>query len=729
MKHTFNILAAFALLLIFAVSCVDDTLDHFNVEKPQSIAELEYLDEYEPLKSYVDRAANPHFILGAGVTVSDYLRMGHYYRFINSNFDGMTAGNAMKYSSVVGDNGAMNFASVIQFVDAAKAANMAIYGHTLVWHSQQNKVYLNSLIADKEVEIDPDATVEVVDGIKDYSVEGFTGWVGGPVTPYVQDGVLVVANPTAQPNFWDVQYHVASGIPTIVDTKHKVTIRIKGTTAGQITLALGTWGSTANTTIPITTEWAEVTAELNGLTTNSFVMLQSGHYVGTYEVAWVKVTHSEAMAVTWWTELLNNSDLEGDDVSNFFATEERVGPVPATIGAPGTGSDGVGRAIVVKSGAAPVNPWDTQFFVKAPRKFEEGDRIRFSMKYRAEKAASSESQAHNEPGGYLHWSMVGSPAFTTAWKEHTFTGAINASQAGMNTIAFNLALLGEANTYYFDDIYWAVEESGNKIPLTPQEKRDTLTWALDNWIAGMMTATQGYVVEWDVVNEALSGMDKDGDGNYDLKSAVRETVSAADMENSFYWQDYLGDDYVRVAVELARKHGGDNLKLFINDYNLESDWDDNKKLKSLINWIQRWESDGKTVIDGIGTQMHVSYHMDPVVQARKEAHIVKMFELMAATGKLIKVTELDMGLVGEDGQPVMTPDVTSEQHKAMSDHYKFIVQKYFEIIPANQRYGITHWSPVDSPASSSWRGGEPIGLWFESFRRKHTFGGFADGLK
>jgi endo-1,4-beta-xylanase len=77
----------------------------------------------------------------------------------------------------------------------------------------------------------------------------------------------------------------------------------------------------------------------------------------------------------------------------------------------------------------------------------------------------------------------------------------------------------------------------------------------------------------------------------------------------------------------------------------------------------------------------------------------------------------------------LTPNVTSEQHKAMSDHYKFIVEKYFEIIPAAQRYGITHWCPTDSPQSSSWRGGQPVGLWTDgTFRRKHTFGGFADGL-
>lgn len=165
----------------------------------------------------------------------------------------------------------------------------------------------------------------------------------------------------------------------------------------------------------------------------------------------------------------------------------------------------------------------------------------------------------------------------------------------------------------------------NSIPLTDEEKKNALTTALGTWIDGMMEATDGYVTSWDVVNEALSGADKDGDGKYDLQSAKRGNVSADDAKNNFYWQDYLGDlDYVRLAVADARKsfaaHNGDpdSLKLFINDYNLESDWDDNGKLRSLIQWIKDWEADGVTKIDGIASQMHISCYADPKTQENKK---------------------------------------------------------------------------------------------------------------
>ena len=117
-----------------------------------------------------------------------------------------------------------------------------------------------------------------------------------------------------------MQYHVASGISIKENTRHKVTIRIKGTTSGSITVALGTWGSQQNTQLPVTEEWKDVTVEL-GSTINAsdaFVMLQSGLYVGTYEIAWVKVSHEVAAAVTFYVNQLENSQmLTGGSMDNF----------------------------------------------------------------------------------------------------------------------------------------------------------------------------------------------------------------------------------------------------------------------------------------------------------------------------------------------------------------------------------------------------------------------------
>ena len=275
-------------------------------------------------------------------------------------------------------------------------------------------------------------------------------------------------------------------------------------------------------------------------------------------------------------------------------------------------------------------------------------------------------------------------------------------------------------------------------PITDKQKHDTLAWAMDRWIAGMMEATDGYVKAWDVVNEALSGGGNDGSGNYVLQNYENNNISDPSNVSSgtFYWQAFMGDlEYVRTAVASARKHfkgNADELKLFINDYNLESDWDSNKKVKSLVGWIKKWEADGVTKIDGIGTQMHISCFENEGIQKNIEKHIVEMFKIMAESGKLCRISELDMGYVrGSNrwGSSLKTNQLTEEEHQKMADFYKFIIKKYFEIIPVEQQYGICQWCLTDAPSNSSWRGGEPVGIWTEGFKkRKAAYGGFADGL-
>ena len=730
MKHTNKILGTMLFAAAVSTSCVDDDKLGFAFEKPASIEGMEYLADYDALKAYVDRSANPNFKLGVALAADDYNAGGVVTRLANSNFDEMTAGNAMKYASCVADNGAMDFGKVSTFVNNAKENGITIYGHTLAWHSQQNNKYLNGIIAPKEIPIDPNAKNEVEDkktNFADYA--SFPFFVMG-YKPDIIDGVLTSNNPTE----WH-QYFVLDGCPTEQGKAYKVTAMIRGSKEGQLNVQFGDWGGMETGPLAFSTEWEEQTIQFNSaLAGNSFVVFQPGSFDGTLEIKWVKVSHTEAPAIEIFNDQLTNGEMvAGKPMNNFVVREAGKGDVP---GNPIAGGPEGKNCIKITSIANPTNPWDTQFFIYTPNKeWKGGDRYKISFWYKASEAAGSETQCHGEPGGYKHYQMLPTnPSFTTEWQYYEATSSIPASGDGMKSIAFNLNVNKNQVDYYFADIHWYTVEKGNKIPLTPEEKKDTLTWAMDNWITGMMQACEGYVTTWDVVNEALAGDDKDGDGWYDLQSATRNTVSEDDKANNFYWQDYLGDlDYVRTAVGLARKRFAENggkgeLKLFINDYNLESDWDDNKKLKSLIHWIQEWESDGVTKIDGIGSQMHVSCYDDANIQKSKEEHVVKMLQLMKESGKLCKISELDMGFVNANGKSVKTEDLTEEQHKKMAAYYSFIVRKYFEIIPANQRYGITQWCITDAPESSGWRGGEPVGLWDSNYYRKHTYAGFANGL-
>lgn len=752
MKNSINKYFGLALLFISA-SCADDKFVDFKTEKPESIAQYEYLNAYDALKTYIDRSTHPNFKLGVGVAANDFLK-GEMVRSVAvANFDEVVAGNAMKYASIVADDGSMDFGTVTKFVEAAKTSGLTVYGHTLCWHSQQNNKWLNSLIANKPKPVDPSSVNRVLH--------------------------IVAGEPKDNVWDWEIYYDLDNVLE--IGKQYTLTLRIKGSNPGAFSFWPGMKdGSNTHYGFPECTSgegWIDNTivftptssidrlrfcfgklggdlyfddvvlkadgSEANLLVNSSFVEDDISHWT---TVSWMGLSYGveelgESGSTVWFESIITNGDAEGEDVSCFYATEDgKGGPYAAPIGETGTGADGVGRAFIVKSADNPAEDHSTQFFVKANTVLKEGDICKLSFKYKADKAAGSDSQTHKKPGEYIFYDAGVSVNFTTQWqkfeKEFTVTEQMvtNEGVQPFQTIAWNLAKFKEANTYYFDDIEFGIQKKAEGIPLTPEEKKEVLTNELERWIKGMMEACGGSVTAWDVVNEPISGGDDDGNGNYALQSATNPDDNGVGGQN-FYWQDFLGDDYVRIPIKFARKYFAENggnsgdLKLFINDYNLESWWDNNKKVKSLINWIKRWESDGETKIDGIGTQMHVSYILNEADQKKQEESIVNMFELLAASGKLIKITELDMGIVEKAfGEGIKTELVTFEQYQKMSDFYKFIIQKYFEIIPVAQQYGITQWAATDSPADSGWRKGQPIGLWDLNYNRKHTYAGFADGL-
>lgn len=752
MKNSINKYFGLALLFISA-SCADDKFVDFKTEKPESIAQYEYLNAYDALKTYIDRSTHPNFKLGVGVAANDFLK-GEMVRSVAvANFDEVVAGNVMKYASIVADDGSMDFGTVTKFVEAAKTSGLTVYGHTLCWHSQQNNKWLNSLIANKPKPVDPSSVNRVLH--------------------------IVAGEPKDKVWDWEIYYDLDNVLE--IGKQYTLTLRIKGSNPGAFSFWPGMKdGSNTHYGFPECTSgegWIDNTivftptssidrlrfcfgklggdlyfddvvlkadgSEANLLVNSSFDEDDISHWT---TVSWMGLSYGveelgESGSTVWFESIITNGDAEGEDVSCFYATEDgKGGPYAAPIGETGTGADGVGRAFIVKSADNPAEDHSTQFFVKANTVLKEGDICKLSFKYKADKAAGSDSQTHKKPGEYIFYDAGVSVNFTTQWqkfeKEFTVTEQMvtNEGVQPFQTIAWNLAKFKEANTYYFDDIEFGIQKKAEGIPLTPEEKKEVLTNELERWIKGMMEACGGSVTAWDVVNEPISGGGDDGNGNYALQSATNPDDNGVGGQN-FYWQDFLGDDYVRIPIKFARKYFAENggnsgdLKLFINDYNLESWWDNNKKVKSLINWIKRWESDGETKIDGIGTQMHVSYILNEADQKKQEESIVNMFELLAASGKLIKITELDMGIVEKAfGEGIKTELVTFEQYQKMSDFYKFIIQKYFEIIPVAQQYGITQWAATDSPADSGWRKGQPIGLWDLNYNRKHTYAGFADGL-
>ncbi len=708
--------ACFLLIASFAVA-----QEKFEVGKPGD-ANYTYLKNYKALKTYVDRTKYPNFRVGLALGAADYNQSDGIVRKVaNANVDEVVTGNAMKMGSCVSGNGSMNFSTVKTFVNNASAAGLNIYGHTLAWHAQQPRGWLLSLMNDHPAKPIEGADIEAYQVFhkKDFRKQQNIGWHANydennyEVSFDATDGMKVTVTKKAPQNYY-VQYIAASDVPTVKGEKYKMIMTVKGSAAGYIYARLGDWGGGPNTNLKFTTEWQDVEWSFTNTISNPFLLLQHGDFVGDI---WIKNIRFEKIVM-------------GKNVS-----ENR-------------------RCLVFDVPAKKSSDEGYLFYIR-PGQFKSGDTFKFSAQIRADKRANISSQTISGDDG-----PIGTLAFSNTWNTVTAEGKFDSDGT---FVIFNLAELEEDNKYYIDNVSLQINGEEKIIngdfegegtssfavkvgtaravapsitqdiaylllpsptPQTAEEKHDTLVYAMDKWIKGMMEACNGKVRAWDLVNEAISGGDSDGDGIFDLQHDWALTD-----EDGFFWQDFMGDlEYVRQACRLARKYGPDDIKLFINDYNLESDWDNNGKLKSLIKWIERWEADGVTKIDGIGSQMHISCSMNPGTLASRRKHIRQMFELMAATGKFVRVSELDMGMDDANGNGVQTANMTEEMHKMMADHYEYILKTYFEVVPPEQQWGICQWCATDSPANSGWRKNTPVGLWDLNWYRKHTYAGWVRGL-
>lgn len=714
-------------------SCADWDDWKYDVEKPQSIAQYEYLNDYAPLKEYLDRGAHPGFKVSAALGVDEFNQQGPLFRLAAHNFDEIVAGNAMKMASCVNDQGVMDFSKVSSFVRAAEDAGLTVYGHALAWHAQQPSKYLNELIKDKEL------------------------------PPAEENPGLIITAGDPKANTWDYEIYYDLDEPLKAGKTYEISLNVRGTNPGTIDFWPGKKDGSATQygagsfTVAESAVDNEFTFTPNAdidrmrfcfgkiggtLYFDNFVLKEKG---SDHNLV-VNSTFDEN-DISHWTKV------SWVDVNYKIGNVAGVGAVdiPVSVGhltfddgqnLGGWGMDNAPKIVngvcEVGNNAAKENPWNAQVCYEPGFAFENGKAYHLKMKIKGS-VAGEFGAAFQNPDGFKGCGDFPTIKVTTDWKEVDVTTTCN----GDNALRLLLNIGKYAGTLYIDDFEVYYTKSSNGIPLTPQEKSETLTWAMNKWISGMMQATEGKVKAWDLINEAVSG-----GGNVNGFYALQTEATSEHNPQDFYWQDYFTPEMYGPIVEKAARDAyaavegtnPEDLKLFINDYNLESDWDDNKKVKSLKYWIEVWEKKGKelgwnTKIDGIGSQMHISYYENPQTLESKKKAIQNMLKIMAETGKLVRISEIDMGYVDKDGKDVTTAQLEKlpieervAKEKAMAEHYKWIIEQYFKIVPVSQQYGICQWCLTDSPTDSGWRPGQPVGLWNLNYQRKPAYGGFADGL-
>lgn len=236
----------------------------------------------------------------------------------------------------------------------------------------------------------------------------------------------------------------------------------------------------------------------------------------------------------------------------------------------------------------------------------------------------------------------------------------------------------------------------NHRPQTEQERSDTIKYALNAWCDGLMKINKGRIKSFDLIDEPIDDATVLDNEMYDIKHSTPAKP---------FWQDVLGsDNYAPAVANVARttfaKYGGNaaDLKFFISEKGLENP----KKMESLKYWIGIWDGKGAN-IDGINAKVNLVFYEDAAKQAENKAAYEALLSALAATGKLIRVSNFDIKYVDETGVSVTAAKITDEQRQKLADYNAYAIKTYMSKIPSDKQAGICKENIVDTS--------DPIGLW------------------
>ena len=256
----------------------------------------------------------------------------------------------------------------------------------------------------------------------------------------------------------------------------------------------------------------------------------------------------------------------------------------------------------------------------------------------------------------------------------------------------------------------------NHRPQTEQELTDTINYALNAWCEGLMKINASRIKSFDLIDEPIDTKAVLENTMYDLKHST----------DKIFWQDILGsENYAPEVARLARaayeKYEGDptELKFFISESGLE----DTKKLESLMYWIGIWDAKGAK-IDGINAKLNLFYSEDPDIQRENEATLNTLLDNLAATGKLIRLSNFDIKYKDAEDLAVTADKITDAQRQNLADYYGRVIKSYMTKIPHEKQAGLCKGNMADTS--------DPVGLWSvnknKDWVRTATYKAFCDAL-
>jgi endo-1,4-beta-xylanase len=239
--------------------------------------------------------AKANFTVGMAIGYNPLKNTLSYRNTVAREVDQVTFDYQMKHGAIVRDDGSFDFSRTDEMVNLATAAGLEVFGHTLVWHQNQNGNYLRSLTVSSggnSSNLLPVGDFEAGTGTTGTGSALFTGWnvlVGGTsagtfsaVTGNNSARALEANVTTAGANAYDMQA-IGSSWTAVVGKQYKVSVDIKSSVAnGKIRLVNQNSQYQQLDIVP-TTSWATYTWTLTALETSPILRLNFPN-TGVYTV-------------------------------------------------------------------------------------------------------------------------------------------------------------------------------------------------------------------------------------------------------------------------------------------------------------------------------------------------------------------------------------------------------------------------------------------------------------
>jgi endo-1,4-beta-xylanase len=297
MKLKLSIFISLCAIVIAISSCKKDNDGGTTPPPPPPPPDI---DTAGPLKSASS------FPIGIAIEYGLFKNNASYRNTVVREADQVTFGYQMKHGAIVKDDGSFDFSLADELYNLANSNGLQVFGHTLVWHSNQNGNYLRSQTVTSggagTTNLLPTGDFEAGTGTSGTGSTLFTGWnllIGGSASGTFASTAgngsaraLQATITTPGANAYDIQA-IGSSWTATVGTQYLVSFDVKASAAGGKLRIVNQNAQYQQYEITPTTSWSTYTWTLTALETSPILRLNFP-VAGIYTVDNIKISEVTA---------------------------------------------------------------------------------------------------------------------------------------------------------------------------------------------------------------------------------------------------------------------------------------------------------------------------------------------------------------------------------------------------------------------------------------------------